>query len=69
VYCTEKNRLVHSGTLWHAKVGCNCEINLVQNEPVMPRILAIDDEEDIRSIVKDHLVKANYEVIEAKDGG
>ena len=34
----------------------------------MARILIIDDEEEIRSIVKHHLVKANYEVIEAEDG-
>lgn len=34
----------------------------------MPRILVIDDEEEIRSIVKHHLVKANYEVVEAEDG-
>ena len=34
----------------------------------MSRILVIDDEEDVRSIVKHHLVKANYEVVEAKDG-
>lgn len=35
----------------------------------MLRILVIDDEENIRSIIKDHLIKTNYEVIEAKDGG
>jgi two-component system chemotaxis response regulator CheY len=35
----------------------------------MPRILVIDDEEDIRSTVKSHLAKENYEVIEANDGG
>ncbi len=34
----------------------------------MPRILVIDDEEEIRSTVKHHLVKANYEVVEAADG-
>ncbi len=34
----------------------------------MPRILVIDDEEEIRSTVKHHLVKANYEVVEAEDG-
>ena len=34
----------------------------------MPTILVVDDEEGIRSVVKHHLVKANYEVIEA-DGG
>ena len=34
----------------------------------MPRILIIEDEEEIRSIVKHHLVKANYEVVEAEDG-
>ncbi len=34
----------------------------------MPTILVIDDEEDIRSIVKHHLVKANYKVIEAENG-
>ncbi len=32
------------------------------------RILVVDDEAEIRSIVKDHLVKANYEVVEAEDG-
>ena len=35
----------------------------------MPRILVIDDEVEIRSIVKHHLVKADYEVVEASDGG
>ena len=35
----------------------------------MPRILVIDDEEDIRSAVKFHLAKERYEVIEATDGG
>lgn len=34
----------------------------------MPRILVIDDEQEIRSTVKHHLVKANYEVVEAEDG-
>lgn len=34
----------------------------------MPRILVIDDEEEIRSTVKHHLLKANYEVVEAADG-
>ena len=34
----------------------------------MPRILVIDDEEEIRNITKHHLVKAGYEVIEAEDG-
>jgi len=34
----------------------------------MPTILVIDDEEEIRSVVKHHLVKANYEVIEADSG-
>jgi len=34
----------------------------------MPRILVIDDEQDIRAIVKHHLVKANYEVVEAENG-
>jgi two-component system chemotaxis response regulator CheY len=34
----------------------------------MPTILIIDDEEDIRSVVKHHLTKANYKVIEAKNG-
>ena len=34
----------------------------------MPRILVIDDEEEIRSIVKHHLVNANYEVVEAEQG-
>ncbi len=32
------------------------------------KILVIDDEAEIRSIVKNHLVKANYEVVEAEDG-
>jgi two-component system chemotaxis response regulator CheY len=32
------------------------------------RILVIDDEAEIRSTVKHHLVKANYEVVEAADG-
>lgn len=35
----------------------------------MPRILVIDDEQEIRSTVKHHLVNANYEVVEAEDGG
>ena len=34
----------------------------------MPRILVIEDEEEIRSTVKHHLLKANYEVVEAADG-
>lgn len=34
----------------------------------MPRILVIDDEQEIRSTVKHHLVNANYEVVEAADG-
>lgn len=34
----------------------------------MPTILVIDDEEEIRSVVKHHLVKANYKVIEAANG-
>jgi len=34
----------------------------------MPTILIIDDEEDIRSVVKHHLTKANYKVIEAENG-
>ena len=34
----------------------------------MPRILVIEDEEEIRSTVKHHLLKANYEVVEAEDG-
>ena len=34
----------------------------------MSTILVIDDEEDIRSIVKHHLVKAGYKVVEAEDG-
>ena len=34
----------------------------------MPRILVIDDEQEIRSIVKHHLLKANYEVVEAEQG-
>ncbi|MCQ2535970.1 MAG: response regulator transcription factor [Lachnospiraceae bacterium] len=32
------------------------------------RILVVDDEEKIRKLVKDFLVKKGYEVIEAKDG-
>jgi DNA-binding NtrC family response regulator len=32
----------------------------------MPRILVIEEEEKVRSVVKDHLVKANYEVIVAE---
>lgn len=35
----------------------------------MPRILVIEDEAEIRSTVKHHLVNANYEVIEAEEGG
>lgn len=34
----------------------------------MPRILVIEDEVEIRSIVKNHLVNANYEVVEAEQG-
>lgn len=34
----------------------------------MPRILVIEDEVEIRSIVKHHLVNANYEVVEAEQG-
>ena len=34
----------------------------------MSRILVIDDEEEIRSIVTHHLNKAGYETIEAEDG-
>jgi two-component system chemotaxis response regulator CheY len=34
----------------------------------MSRILVIDDEEEIRSVVKHHLLQANYEVLEAEDG-
>ncbi|MGH7273883.1 MAG: response regulator [Nitrospiria bacterium] len=34
----------------------------------MPRILVIDDEQEIRSIVKHHLANANYEVVEAEQG-
>ena len=34
----------------------------------MPTILIIDDEEEIRSVVKHHLTKANYKVIEAENG-
>ena len=34
----------------------------------MPRILIIDDEEEIRNIVKHHLSNAGYEVIEAENG-
>lgn len=34
----------------------------------MSKILIIDDEEEIRSIVKHHLTKAGYTVIEAEDG-
>lgn len=34
----------------------------------MARVLVIDDEEEIRSIVKHHLTKAGYEVIEAENG-
>ena len=34
----------------------------------MPRILVIDDEKEIRNIVKDHLSDAGYEVVEAEDG-
>jgi len=32
----------------------------------MPRILVIDPEEEVRSVVKQYLVKANHEVIEAE---
>lgn len=34
----------------------------------MPRILLIEDEEEIREVVKHHLVNAHYEVVEACDG-
>ena len=34
----------------------------------MPRVLVIDDEEEIRDIVGHHLTKANYDVIKAEDG-
>jgi len=34
----------------------------------VPRILVIEDEVEIRSIVKNHLVNANYEVVEAEQG-
>lgn len=34
----------------------------------MPRILIIDDDQDIRSTAKRHLVNAEYEVVEAEDG-
>jgi len=34
----------------------------------MPKILVIDHEETVRSVVKQHLVKANHEVIEAESG-
>jgi two-component system chemotaxis response regulator CheY len=34
----------------------------------MPTVLVIDDEEEIRSVVKHHLAKANYKVIEAQNG-
>jgi two-component system chemotaxis response regulator CheY len=34
----------------------------------MPRILIIDDEKKTRTVVKQFLVKANYEVIEAESG-
>jgi two-component system, chemotaxis family, chemotaxis protein CheY len=34
----------------------------------MPRILVIDDEQEIRSIVNHHLANANYEVVEAEQG-
>ena len=34
----------------------------------MPRILVVEDEAEIRSIVKHHLVDANYEVVEAEQG-
>jgi len=34
----------------------------------VPRILIIDHEEKVRSVVKQHLIKANHEVIEAENG-
>ncbi len=34
----------------------------------MPRVLLIEDEKEIREVVKHHLVKANYEVVEASNG-
>jgi len=33
------------------------------------RVLVVDDEPDIRKVVRTHLEKANYEVIEAENGG
>lgn len=32
------------------------------------RVLVVDDESDIRKVVRTHLEKANYEVIEAENG-
>ncbi|MFQ5588859.1 MAG: response regulator [Nitrospiria bacterium] len=34
----------------------------------MPRILLIEDEEEVREVVKHHLTNANYEVVEAENG-
>lgn len=33
------------------------------------KILVVDDESRMRKLVKDFLVKSNYEVLEAEDGG
>ena len=33
-----------------------------------PRVLVVDDEQDIRELLKFYLNKEGYEVIEAKDG-
>ena len=33
------------------------------------KILVVDDESRMRKLVKDFLVKQNYEVLEAADGG
>ncbi len=32
------------------------------------RVLLIEDEEEVREVVKHHLLKANYEVVEANNG-
>ncbi len=32
------------------------------------RVLLIEDEEEVREVVKHHLIKANYEVVEASNG-
>ena len=57
VFTRVDNRLVHGqvGNVWVTASGANL-------------ILVVDDESRMRKLIKDFLIKDNYNVLEAEDG-